>query len=55
MFYFFNPLNYPKNFGFITFSGGMKMEYWAKMGYRWSLGNLLSVNLFYAMNDKKCF
>ena len=29
---FFNLENSIKSFGFLTFSGGIEMEHWAKMG-----------------------
>ena len=31
MFHFYNPGKRQKTFGFLTFSGGIEMEHWAKM------------------------
>ena len=32
MFYFYTPWKRQKTFGFLTFSGGIEIEYWARMG-----------------------
>ena len=32
MFHFYTPENVIKNFGFLTFSEGIEMEHWTKMG-----------------------
>ena len=33
MFQFYTPWKRQKTFGFLTFSGGIEMERWVKMGY----------------------